>query len=178
MVAGEARGRRLQAPPGSATRPTSDYVREAIFNALGSRGGVEGASVLDLFAGSGALGIEALSQGAARVTFVEHDRNALIAIRANLEHVRMADRASVVRAEAVGWLATADPVDVALVDPPYDFSRWDEVLERLDAGLAVLESDRELDLGERWEGVRIKRYGTTVVTLAERHGLQGLTETV
>ena len=84
VVAGSARGRRLQTPPGLDVRPTTDRVREATFNALGSMGVVDGARVLDLFAGSGALGIEALSRGAEHVTFVDTSPRALEAVRANL----------------------------------------------------------------------------------------------
>ncbi len=142
-------------------------MREAVFNALGSRGGVDGAHVLDLFAGSGALGIEALSRGAASATFVENDARAVAVIRANLEHLDLTADATVIKAEATGWLVTSGSFDLAFVDPPYAFDRWSDVLERLDADLAVLESDRQLELGEHWETVREKRYGTTVVTLVE-----------
>jgi len=168
VVGGLARGRKIQAPAGTSTRPTSDYVREAVFNALGSRGGVDGAHVLDLFAGSGAMGIEALSRGAASATFVENDARAVSVIRANLDHLDLAADAKVVKADAPGWLVTAGAFDLAFVDPPYAFDRWADVLERLDAGLAVLESDRTPDLDERWQAVREKRYGTTVVTLVEK----------
>ncbi len=90
IVAGELRGRRLVAPGGDATRPTTDRVREAIFNALGSLGVVDGALVVDLYAGSGALGFEALSRGAEHCTFVERDRAALSAIEANRAELGLA----------------------------------------------------------------------------------------
>ncbi|MGA1345675.1 MAG: RsmD family RNA methyltransferase, partial [Ilumatobacteraceae bacterium] len=93
VVAGELRGRRIVAPAGRDTRPTTDRVREAIFNALGSAGLVEGALVADLFAGSGALGIEALSRGAERCVFVETDRAALAALEQNLDHLGLRSRA-------------------------------------------------------------------------------------
>jgi pantetheine-phosphate adenylyltransferase len=127
VIAGELRGRRLAAPSGTAIRPTSDRVREAIFDILYSQGGVEGAQVVDLFAGSGALGIEALSRGAASVTFVERDPVALAAVRANLASVGLpgAERdgnATVVRADVDSWVATtASRYDLALVDPPYRY---------------------------------------------------------
>jgi 16S rRNA (guanine966-N2)-methyltransferase len=167
VVGGLARGRKIQAPSGTSTRPTSDYVREAVFNVLGSRGGVDGAHVLDLFAGSGAMGIEALSRGAASATFVENDAKAVAVIRANLDHLGLVADATVVRADAPGWLVTAGRFDLAFVDPPYAFDRWTDLLERLDSELAVLESDRAPDLGDHWGKVREKRYGTTVVTLVE-----------
>jgi 16S rRNA (guanine966-N2)-methyltransferase len=168
VVAGSARGRRLQAPAGRSTRPTADRVREAVFNALGSLGAVEGASVLDLFAGSGALGIEALSRGAARATFVDSDRRAVEVVRANLETVGLAGRATVVRGDVLSHLVDLGPVDLALVDPPYAFDGWDTLLEALDARFVVAESDREIPAGEAWEVLRARRYGGTVVTLLRR----------
>ncbi|MBW3626137.1 MAG: 16S rRNA (guanine(966)-N(2))-methyltransferase RsmD [Actinobacteria bacterium] len=168
VVAGRARGRRLVSPRGRTVRPTSDRVREATFNALSSLDALEDASVLDLFAGSGALGIEALSRGAAAATFVDHDPAALAAVRANLATTGLAAAATVVRSEASRFVASGPGrFDVALLDPPYDFdgSSWSGLLDLVDAGLAVLESDREIDPGERWEPVRVKRYGATVVTL-------------
>jgi 16S rRNA (guanine966-N2)-methyltransferase len=168
VVSGTARGRPLQAPPGRSTRPTSDRVREAVFNALGSLGAVEGASVLDLFAGSGALGIEALSRGAAQATFVDSDRRAVEVVRANLEATGLAGRATVVRGDALGHLAGAAPVDLALLDPPYAFDGWEALLAALPAVLVVAESDREIPVGERWEVLRARRYGGTVVTLLRR----------
>jgi len=165
VVGGSARGRRLQAPRGRSVRPTSDRAREAIFNMLESRGGLQGRSVVDLFAGTGAMGIEALSRGAASATFVERDGEALRALRANLASLGL--EGDVVPGDAVAYAARAAPVDVAFVDPPYDFDGWPELLDGLQAGLAVLESDRELAVGDGWEVVRVKRYGGTVVTLAQ-----------
>ncbi|MBW3548020.1 MAG: 16S rRNA (guanine(966)-N(2))-methyltransferase RsmD [Actinobacteria bacterium] len=168
VVAGTARGRRLVSPRGRTVRPTSDRVREATFNALSSLGALEDASVLDLFAGSGALGIEALSRGAAAVTFVDHDPAAVATVRANLAATGLATAATVVRSDASRFLAAGPGrFDLALLDPPYDFDdpSWSGLLDLVDAGLAVLESDREIDPGGRWEPVRVKRYGATVVTL-------------
>jgi 16S rRNA (guanine966-N2)-methyltransferase len=118
VVAGKHRGRRLNAPPGRDTRPTADRVRESLFAILGS---VEGMRVLDLFAGSGALGIEALSRGATTATFVDSDRRAADVIRANLEG--LGERAEVIARDALAWLeaASASPgYDLVLLDPPYD----------------------------------------------------------
>src|SRR5690349_13652536 len=124
VVAGSARGRRLAVPPGRSVRPTSDRVREAVFNALGSMGEIEDATVVDLFAGSGALGIEALSRGARHVTFVDHDRTALDCVRVNLATCGFEDRATVVRADGPAWAAGGAQHDLALVDPPYAFDGW------------------------------------------------------
>jgi 16S rRNA (guanine966-N2)-methyltransferase len=118
IVAGAYKGRRLQAPKGRRTRPTADRVREAVFAMLGS---VEGARVLDLFAGSGALGIEALSRGAASAVFVERELRALDALRHNLESLDAETR--VRRQDALRFLARAEgPFDLVFVDPPYDFA--------------------------------------------------------
>src|SRR5205807_2939069 len=118
VVAGAFKGRRLQAPAGGRTRPTSDRVREALFSILGD---VSDARVLDLYAGSGALGIEALSRGAAGATFVDSDREAVVAIRANLALTGTDDRASVVRSPVGSFLAAGrhGPFDLVFLDPPY-----------------------------------------------------------
>jgi 16S rRNA (guanine966-N2)-methyltransferase len=172
VIAGTARGRRLVAPPGPATRPTSDRVREATFNALGSLGAVEGATVLDLFAGSGALGIEALSRGAASCTFVDVDRGARQALEANLAACGLGRLATVIASPAERHLTdlarTGTRIDLALIDPPYDFDGWDALMEALPADLAVLETGRPLDVPAGWDRLRAKRYGRTHVTILER----------
>lgn len=165
IVAGSARGRRIEAPPGEGTRPTLDRVRESIFNSLGSLGAVEGATVLDLFAGSGAMGLEALSRGAAHVTFVESDRRATGVIRRNLDHLGFADRASVVVADVMDHLRRGPRVDLALCDPPYAFDAWEALLAARPAGVVVVESDRPIAAPEGWELARQKRYGSTFVTI-------------
>jgi 16S rRNA (guanine966-N2)-methyltransferase len=168
VVAGVARGRRLVAPPGRSVRPTSDRVREAVFNALGSMGAIEGATVLDLFAGSGALGMEALSRGAAHATFVDEDRTALDAVRANLATCGLTKQATVVRADARRWVADAGHHDLVLADPPYRFDGWSDLINQVSADVLVVESDRQVDLPPQWEVVRDRRYGSTVVRVARR----------
>ena len=168
VVAGVAGGRRLQAPPGRDIRPTSDRVREAVFSSLASQGAIDGATVLDLFAGTGALGIEALSRGAAGATFVDDNPAAVRTIEANLAGTGLAGQARVVRADVLRWLTTAVPADLALVDPPYAFDDWTALLEVLPVPLAVLESDRELAVPPDWGVLRQKRYGSTVVTIVNR----------
>src|SRR5205823_1993626 len=118
VVAGKAGGLKLQAPPGRDARPTSDRVREAIFSSLESLDAVRDASVVDLFCGSGALGIEALSRGAASTAFVDNDRAALATVEANLASTGL-EGGRIVRADAVPWLEQSDDFDLALVDPPY-----------------------------------------------------------
>jgi 16S rRNA (guanine966-N2)-methyltransferase len=130
-------------------------------------GGVQGATVVDLFCGSGALGAEALSRGAAEATFVDHDTAALEAVRANLAAAGLGDRrVTVVRAELPGWLSRCAPVDVALCDPPYAFGDWATLLGALRADVAVLESASEIELPEGWALHRARRYGGTLVTVA------------
>ena len=166
VVGGRARGRRLVAPKGDVTRPTSDFVREAIFNSLQSLVEWDGLAVADLFAGSGALGIEALSRGAASCVFVDSDRRAADAIRTNLATTGFDDRGKVVVRDVASWLRNAPAIDVVLADPPYTFDDWSTV-GTVTAALVVAESDRDVDLGGEWGILRSKRYGGTVVTLFE-----------
>lgn len=172
MVGGSLGGRRLAAPAGSAVRPTSDRVRGAIANALLSMGVLEGARVLDCFAGSGALGIEALSRGAAHVTFVERDRRALAVLRANLTDLGLSGAATVVPRSVEAHLAehatTAAPFDLAFADPPYAFDGWGVFLGAVPAPLVVIESDRSIELPGGWEARREQRHGGTVVLIAAR----------
>ena len=158
------------APAGSATRPTSDRVREATFNALGSLDVVGGSRVLDLFAGSGALGIEALSRGAAHATFVDHDRAARRAVEANLATCGFADRARVVASTADRFLADAgaERWDLALLDPPYGYDGWPALWAALPADVAVAETSHEAAPPEGWEVLRSRRYGRTWVTILRR----------
>jgi len=194
VIAGENGGRRLVAPAGRATRPTSDRAREAIFSMLESsmldssitgRGTtLQGAIVWDLFAGSGAMGIEALSRGAARATFVDQARPAVAAVRANLAALGYGpQRSAVVCADVLNWVrpelysarpelysARPEPaeVDLVMADPPYAWQAWDVLLERLAhlRPLVLAETGSELVLPSGWLALRAKRYGGTVVTLA------------
>jgi len=174
VIAGTLGGRRLKAPAGRATRPTSDRVREALFSMLGD---LEGASVLDLFAGSGALGIEALSRGAGRAVFVERDPRAAGTLRANLESLQLGpERAELRRGEALAALRTArergEHYDLVLIDPPYaDAAGLGEKLPALLAPLlgpgarVVTETDRRTPL---WLGLPVeteRRYGDTSITI-------------
>lgn len=167
VVAGELRGRKLVAPGSTATRPTTDRVREAIFNALTSLDVLVGAKVCDLYAGSGALGIEAISRGASHCTFVEKDRAALSAIHANIGALGLTGRTRVVAGDASRMSAGLD-VDLAFVDPPYGFAGWDELLAGLTAPFVVAEGDAEVGAPDGWESIRAKRYGRTWVTFLRR----------
>jgi 16S rRNA (guanine966-N2)-methyltransferase len=174
IVAGAWGGRRLTAPAGDTTRPTSDRVREALFSALGP---LEGAVVLDLFAGTGALGLEALSRGAARAVFVEQDRRALAALRANVAALGAPAAAVSVRAQDVrravrDAVDAADTYDLVLVDPPYRLAaglgaELGPALAALLApgGRVVTESDRRspMDLTPVLPLTRERRYGDTLL---------------
>lgn len=167
VVSGELRGRRIEAPPGTDTRPTTDKVREATFNALGSLDVVRDALVVDLFAGSGALGIEALSRGAAHCTFIERDRSALRTLRDNIDALGLGDRSRVVPGDAM-VLGGGVVADVVLADPPYGFDQWPELLARMSAPFVVAESGREVGPVDGWVVQRSKRYGRSWVTFLER----------
>ncbi len=172
VVGGVARGRALRAPLAESVRPTSERAREAIFDALGAIGAVLDATVLDLFAGSGALGIEALSRGAAHVTFVDHSRDAISVIEQNLRQTGFGgDGAApyrVVRRDALSYLALGGAVDLALIDPPYAFTEWPAIFEHLDARVAVLESDRVIEPSGGYVSYRSYRYGGTLVHIVRR----------
>lgn len=132
IVAGEWRGRKLTAPKGEATRPTADRTRETLFNMLTSRlGSFEDLQVADLFAGSGALGLEALSRGAAHCLFVEQDGEALKAIRANVAATGARERTDVRAGSVLALPAASQPLDLILLDPPYGTGAGEVALDRL-----------------------------------------------
>ena len=168
---GEARGRRLKSPRN--IRPTQGMVKQALFNIVGPR--IEGARVLDLFAGSGAIGIEALSRGAASVTFVDQEPRGLAILRQNLDALGFKDRAHVVRGDVVRWLeASPEAVrgaDFIFLDPPYQDVVLDRALKALDAGAAqatvLAEHSRRQSLPQlvRLRVDRQRRYGDTLVTV-------------
>ncbi len=166
VVAGTARGRRLVGPPGAGVRPTTDRVREAIFNSLTSLGAVEGAAVADLFAGTGACGIEALSRGATSAVFVDSDPKALAVVRTNLASTGFTG--DVVRADVLDYLRPHRHFDLVFADPPYDFDSWAELLRLVDATIVVCESDRPVASSAPWSVVRERKYGGTFVTIFER----------
>lgn len=168
VVAGALRGRRIESPQSDVTRPTTDKVREAVFNALMSIGVVEGARVLDAFAGTGAMGIEALSRGASHCTFVERDRTALSSLRRNIELLALGDVATVLQSDAMSASVLAGDFDVVIADPPYGFSDWSRLLALVVAPFVVIESDHRVDAPDQWELVRERRYGRTMVTFLRR----------
>jgi 16S rRNA (guanine966-N2)-methyltransferase len=175
IIAGTHRGRRIAAPKGAHTRPTGDRVREALFNLLGP---VDGASVLDLYAGSGALGLEALSRGARRCLFAETDPAACRVIRANLDSLGLTG-GLVVRRDAVAVLrdesAGGRRHELVLLDPPYD--RWADLQERLagllppvlaEPGVVVVETDAAIEPTLPLALRTTRRYGSARLSLFDR----------
>jgi 16S rRNA (guanine966-N2)-methyltransferase len=173
IIAGSRKGHTIYAPHGLDTRPTSDRVRENVFNIVGP---VHDATVLDLYAGSGAMGLEALSRGASRAVFVERDRDAVRTIERNLDKLRL--QGTIVRQDAVAALAAeagaGRKYDLVLVDPPYDM--YDDVQPQLarylpavlsDEGIVVVETDArvepELPLAQRTS----RKYGQARITVYE-----------
>jgi 16S rRNA (guanine966-N2)-methyltransferase len=171
VIAGTFKGRRLEAPRGTRTRPTADRVREALFSMLGD---VEGARVLDLYAGSGALGIEAISRGAASAVFVERDAGAVAAIERNLASLGLQER--VARQDAVRFLTRSDgPFDLVFCDPPYDSASHlaAPLAERLPALTAedariVTESDKRNPLELPFPLLTERTYGDTRIAIHGR----------
>jgi 16S rRNA (guanine(966)-N(2))-methyltransferase RsmD len=179
VIAGTAKGRRLKMVPGSGTRPVSDRVKEAVFNILGR--GVRGSRFLDLFAGTGSVGIEALSRGADHVRFVEKSRKAIATIHENLEVTGFHDRAEVVLGNVFHELEATPSrgFDYVYVAPPQYQALWIRTLERLDAnpdwlypdGLVVVQIDpkEQEKLGLRnFPEIDQRRYGNTAVLFYER----------
>jgi 16S rRNA (guanine966-N2)-methyltransferase len=171
VVAGEFRGRRLAAPRGARTRPTADKVREALFSMLGD---VSGARVLDLYAGSGALGIEALSRGAESAVFVERDARAAAAIERNLASLGLEQ--PVVRQDVLRFLARGQGMfDLVFCDPPYDSASGlaGPLAEHLPALIPegariVTESDKRMPLELPFPLLRERTYGDTRIAIHAR----------
>lgn len=161
IIAGTHRGRQLAVPPGAVTRPTSDRAREGMFSSLQSLLDLEGAAVLNLYAGSGALGLEALSRGAASATLVESDERALAVLRRNTEALALP--AVVVGLEVERFLAgTPEPYDLVLLDPPYELEIDLAALVPWAADVVVVERRSrgpQLTWPAGLEAVRSRRYG-------------------
>ena len=170
IIGGEWRSRVIHFPPTASLRPTPDRVRETLFNWLGQR--LDGLACLDLFAGSGALGFEALSRGARRVVMVERDRAAARALRDNAKKLD-AKGAEVVESEAISYLDRASgPFDVVFIDPPYASDLAHRALERLSpcvaaGGRVYVESGEPIDAGAAWRTLREDRAGAVRYALFE-----------
>jgi 16S rRNA (guanine966-N2)-methyltransferase len=171
IVAGEWRGRRIAAPDDPRVRPTADRVREAWMSIVHTR--LVGARVLDLFAGSGALGLEALSRGAARADFVEMHAPSLRALRSNIALLGAGDRATVHRGDAVRFVASLerDAYDVAFADPPYRLGIAERIAERwLATPFAPLLGVEHAARETMPAGGETRKYGDTAITIFRRDG--------
>lgn len=179
IIAGQRRGHKFDGPRGNATRPTSDLVREALFNIVGEA--IEGFAVVDLFAGTGALGLEALSRGAAHAIFVERNRENVALIHRNIATLRYEDRGRVMTADAYRWARGFEPLDdepmAVFLDPPYrEFEihaakmnqLLQELVKKLPArSIIAVESRRALDEEvlpdlDQWD---VRRYGGTQMAI-------------
>ena len=181
IIGGEQRGRKIEVPPGDTVRPTTDRVREAIFNLL--RQLVPGRAVFDLFAGSGALGLEALSRGARHATLIENDRRVAAVLRRNVAHLQFADRTTIVTADVFRWVErgggwSAQPA-IVLIAPPYAYfekrlgdlqTLWGTLVNQMPEDTAiVMQAPRDLDRSlllpsQDWE---LRRYGDTQVVICQ-----------
>lgn len=174
VITGTARGRKLLEPDGMAVRPTTDMVKEAMFNIV--QFDIEGRRVLDLFAGTGQLGIEALSRGAAECVFVDESAKSVKLVRTNLE--RCALRGRVEQADSIGFLRRGGKFDLIFLDPPYDSDLLEKALEVIqnvdilnDGGIIVCESRREKSMPELSAPYRktlSRRYGKVCLTVYKK----------
>lgn len=172
VITGSARGRKLATLEGAdVTRPTSESVKEAVFSMIQFE--IENKVVLDLFAGSGQMGIEAISRGAKHCTFIESDRNAKAIIEQNVKTCKFENESTVISADAVSFLSRNNSFDIVFVDPPYKSSLAQKVLGKINAVLTenafvICETDFSENLPENPDGLKIvkeKKYGKTKITV-------------
>ena len=174
VITGSARGRKLLEPAGMEIRPTTDMVKEALFNMI--QFDIEGRRVLDLFAGTGQLGIEALSRGAAEAVFCDENPKAVKLVRANLERCGL--KARVEQGDSLGFLNRAGKFDLVFLDPPYDTNLLNKALEAIqnvdilnDGGIIICESRREKTLPEMnppYRKTLARRYGKVCLTVYKK----------
>ncbi len=169
VISGSAKGRKLVVPSGDHVRPTKDRVKEAIFNSLHSYGLVENRSFLDLFSGTGSLGIEALSRGAKSVVFIDHHAEAIDCIILNVEKLNYGSTSKILKTDALSFLERDDYFDVVLLDPPYKYEHWGTLLKRVNAHSIVIESSEQVTLESDWEIIKSQKYGQTNLLIASRH---------
>ena len=176
VITGSARGRRLKTPDNYDIRPTTDNVKEAVFNIL--QFDIEGRRVLDLFAGTGQLGIEALSRGAKSAVFVDRDRAAVQIVKDNLKTCGL--EGTVLCTDSLAYLESCGRFDLIFVDPPYDSGLYDKVLQTInqvdilsEGGIMIVEARRETSLGDMtapYRKLREYRYGKVKICTYTREG--------
>lgn len=176
IIGGRLKRRHIESPPGRTARPTTDRTREAAFNLVESRIEIQDANVLDLFAGSGALGLEALSRGAASATFVESDGRVMNVARTNAQTLDLDEHCTFLRYDALAYLRREPEVhyDIIFADPPYDLPSTallpDLALPHLvDGGLFVLEHDAKISVDHHPNVDTSRRYGKTMITIFRRN---------
>jgi len=182
VISGSARGRKLREPEGQSIRPTTDNVKESIFNII--QFDIEGRRVLDLFAGTGQLGIEALSRGAAAVVFVDASADAVKLVRDNVRLMGFEDRATVLRGDALQYLARGGKFDVVFLDPPYPSNLIEKALKMIfefdilnENGIIICETKKEARLPEAPEPYRSGReyrYGKIKISLFTRASVENI----
>ncbi|MFI1735833.1 16S rRNA (guanine(966)-N(2))-methyltransferase RsmD [Streptomyces acidicola] len=180
VIAGSRGSRRISAPKGSETRPTGDRVRAAVFSTLYSLTELEGAVVMDLYAGSGAVGLEALSRGAEQAVFVEKSRNALTALRTNISELDFLENCKVIPGDVETWLSTAASAkDFVYLDPPYARSVHRDLALLVENGwlsrnavVAVERASRDtpVEWPEGLQPIKVRRYGITSIFYARFGG--------
>lgn len=168
VLTGEKGSRKLSSNVSEVTRPTTARVRKSIFDIIWSRFGIEGYTFLDLFAGTGSMGIEALSRGAEFVQFVDNSPRAIKVVKDNLR--ALAIDPSSYRVAHSGYQEylldnNVQEFDIAFLDPPYSFNNWDKLLEMIPARILVCESSMSVEVNPSWEKVLERKYGTTMVTV-------------
>lgn len=176
VISGTARGRKLREPVGQAIRPTTDMVKESLFNII--QFDIEGRRVLDLFAGTGQLGIEALSRGASSAVFVDESNEAVGLVRNNVKHMGFEDRATIIKGDAVAFLRNSERFDLVFLDPPYDSGLVEKTLGHLiefdilkDNGIIICETkvERQLpDVEPPYKKGREYKYGRIKIALFRR----------
>ncbi|RMF61631.1 MAG: 16S rRNA (guanine(966)-N(2))-methyltransferase RsmD [Calditrichaeota bacterium] len=180
IIAGKYKGRHLIAAKDQSIRPTTDRIKEYIFQLLNDF--VVDALVLDLFSGSGSLGLEALSRGAKEVTFVDNSSNSLRVLRKNIARVKVTEPVTIVKKDVLTFLkGNKQPFDLIFIDPPFKWNRYEELLPLLfketnltEYGLVVLESEKSHHLpeeGEAFEVLRQKRFDRSIITFFTRKGV-------
>jgi 16S rRNA (guanine966-N2)-methyltransferase len=164
IISGESKGRKIKSPKGRVIRPTLDRVREAIFDIIGNR--VVGATILDLFAGTGSFGLEALSRGAKRVTFCEKARAIRVILEENISSLGYNDKCNIIKGDALK-IKTKDRYDVIFADPPYEKNLIYKVLKiyRNKAKLLIIEHSKR----EKVEEGTSRRFGDTIITFIEEN---------
>jgi 16S rRNA (guanine966-N2)-methyltransferase len=189
VISGQAKGRPLKAVPGNTTRPTTDKVKEALFSIIGPY--FDGDRVLDLFAGTGGLAIEALSRGAGSAVFVDANQRSIEVVRRNLDATKLGDRAEVYRSDARKAVKALEkkgqPFDLLFLDPPYAVTDCDAILQDLadrglvaDQAVAVVEHSTDVSYPEEFGGYRRKRhavYGETALSVYRYDAASGREQT-